>query len=271
MYQLIVPNKYKEVLILYPSFGGTTATVKKSSQLVEKALDAQIAVIILKWNSYLFLNLQEQEEIGNLLYTILEKMDAVKKDIYIGGFSSGGNLAMQTGRCLTSMRQAELAVKGVLIVDSPLDLVQFYRNCQKIIKDTNTSEARYLLHYLERKLGTPQLGLEHYKIFSPCINEIDYVENCKFKNTELVFYTEPARAFKKKNYSQDFEDTNSFQLQLLWKTLSNLDFKVSYIETVNKGYRIGGIRAPHSWSIIDVDAIIGWIKYKKKPPSNILK
>jgi len=33
------------------------------------------------------------------------------------------------------------------------------------------------------------------------------------------------------------------------------------IETKNKGYRNNGERNPHSWSIVDVDELIQWIKY----------
>ena len=272
LYELIIPEKHKEFLVLFPSFGGTIESVKKGSKLVEKALDVNIAVVIVKLNQDLFLNEEEQAEIGQVLLNVLIDNSGVEKDIYIGGFSSGGNLAMQTAKYLTNNQKVNLSIKGLLIVDSPLDLVQFYHNSKKLILKNKAKEAQYFIDYLDDRLGEMNSNLENYKLFSPCVNSIGYVENSKFKNTELVFYTEPASVFKKKNYQQDFKDTNSFQLQQLSEKLNALHYKVSYIETENKGYRDEdeGVHVPHSWSIIDVDAIMRWIKNKEMPLSNVL-
>ncbi|PCH78072.1 MAG: hypothetical protein COB98_01550 [Flavobacteriaceae bacterium] len=272
LYELIIPEKHKEFLVLFPSFGGTIESVKKGSKLVEKALDVNIAVVIVKLNQDLFLNEEEQAEIGQVLLNVLIDNSGVEKDIYIGGFSSGGNLAMQTAKYLTNNQKVNLSIKGLLIVDSPLDLVQFYHNSKKLILKNNAKEAQCFIDYLDDRLGEMNSNLENYKLFSPCVNSIGYVENSKFKNTELVFYTEPASVFKKKNYQQDFKDTNSFQLQQLSEKLNALHYKVSYIETENKGYRDEdeGVHVPHSWSIIDVDAIMRWIKNKEMPLSNVL-
>ena len=37
---------------------------------------------------------------------------------------------------------------------------------------------------------------------------------------------------------------------------------VAYIPTENRGYRSNGDRHPHSWSIVAVDELIGWMTSK---------
>ncbi|WP_440881164.1 hypothetical protein [Tenacibaculum sp. C7A-26P2] len=267
-YELIVPENHKELLILFPGFGENNKGIKNESNLIKSALDEKISVLIIKTNRNLFLNKLEKEKIAKLVWEIINKNNIHGNEIYIGGFSAGGNLALQLGKYLTFYKNGEFNPKGIFVVDSPVDLIQLYKNCKQEVEKNNSilvNESTFVLNYLNQKIGKPKENLEEYKIFSPYLDSLKYIENVKFKETELVFYTEPALEFNRTIYKRGFEETNSFQLKNLHKELKENGFKTSYIETKNKGYRKNGKRNPHSWSIINEREILEWIKKKTMP------
>jgi hypothetical protein len=59
----------------------------------------------------------------------------------------------------------------------------------------------------------------------------------------------------------EYEDMNAFFIKSLSDDLvKKFGENVEYIPTVNRGYRSNGDRHPHSWSIVDVNELIKWIK-----------
>lgn len=267
-YELIVPRNHKELLILFPGFGGNNQTVKSESNLIKSVLDKNISVLIININRNLFLNKLEKEKTTKLVWKIISENNINGNDIYIGGFSAGGNLALQLGKHLTFYKNGEFSPKGIFVVDSPVDLIQLYKNCEQKVEQNNSilvNESTFLLNYLNQKIGKPNENLEEYKLFSPYLDTLKYIENVKFKETELVFYTEPAFEFNRTVYNRGFEQTNSFQLKNLHKELTKNGFKTSYIASKNRGYRKNGKRNPHSWSIINEREILEWIKKKNMP------
>ena len=267
-YELIVPKNHKELLILFPGFGGNNESIKNESNLIESVTKENISVLIIKINRNLFLNQSEKEKMAELVRKIINENNINGDEIYLGGFSAGGNLALQLGKYLTFYKNGKLSPKGIFVIDSPVDLMNLYKNCDQTIKENNSilvNESTFLLNYLERKIGKPKEYLEKYKVFSPYLDSLKYIENVKFKKTELVFYTEPALEFNREIYNRNFEETNGFQLMNLHKELKKNGFKTSYIESKNKGYRKNGKRNPHSWSIINEREILNWIKNKTMP------
>jgi hypothetical protein len=261
-YELIVPKNHKELLILFPMFGGTNETIKTESNIVEKALKENISILIFKINQNLFLDINQQKEFGKIIFNVINKNNINGNKIFLGGFSAGGNLALQIGKYLTIAYNGEFSPKGILVVDAPVDLEQFYNNNLKVFKETNSANAEYFLNLVKNNIGNPKKDIDNYKMYSPYLGSLEYIDNVSFKNTELIFYTELALKFRKENFNQSYEATNGFQLKKLAKLLNKngTKAKVNYIETHNKGYRKNGIRNPHSWSIINEKKIIDWIK-----------
>ncbi|MGJ8744189.1 hypothetical protein [Polaribacter sp.] len=260
IYELIVPEKHKELLILFPGFGGTNESIKTESNIIQKSLKEKISILILKNNRNLFLDNNELEKLGKTVVEIINKNNINSKRIYIGGFSAGGNLGLQLGKYLTKKRNYKNNLKGIFVIDSPVDLQQLYFNYKKSLVEDKSGNIKYFLNFMEKHIGKPDKDFEKYKEYSPYLGSIEYTENVEFEKAELIFYTEPALKYRNDNFNQNFENTNGYQIKKLSKLLNQKGYKTKYIETENKGYRKNGMRNPHSWSIMNENEIIEWIK-----------
>lgn len=259
-FELIVPEKHKELLILFPGFGGTNESIKTECNIVKKALKQKISILILKNNRNFFLEKKELEKLGETVVELIDKKNINNNKVFIGGFSAGGNLGLQLGKYLIKKEKYKNNLKGIFIIDSPIDLEQLYLKYEKSVVEDESGSIKYFLNILEKQIGNPKKDFEKYKEYSPYLSSIEYTKNVEFENTELIFYTEPALKFRKDNFNQNFENTNGYQIKKLSKLLNQKDFKSKYIETENKGYRKNGMRNPHSWSIMNENKIVEWIK-----------
>jgi hypothetical protein len=260
IYELIVPKKHEKLLILFPGFGGTNESIKTECDIVQKALKENISILILKNNRNFILEKNELEKLGEIVIELIHKNNINDNKLFIGGFSAGGNLGLQLGKYLTKKENYKNNLKGIFVIDSPIDLQQLYLKYEKKLVEEESGSIEYFFNILEKQIGNPKKDFEKYKEYSPYLSSIKYTENVKFENTELIFYTEPALKYRKENFNESFENTNGYQIKKLSKILNEKGYKSKYIETENKGYRKNGIRNPHSWSIMNENEIIEWIK-----------
>jgi hypothetical protein len=260
IYELIVPKKHKELLILFPGFGGTNESIKTECNIVQKALIENISILILKKNRNFILKKNELKKLGKIVVELIHKNNINDSKVFIEGFSAGGNLGLQLGKYLTKKENYKNNLKGIVVIDAPIDLEQLYLKYEKSLVEDEFGNTKYFFNILEKQIGNPKKDFEKYKEYSPYLSTIEYTENVEFENTELIFYTEPALKYRKENFKQNFEDSNGYQIKKLSELLIKKGYKSKYIETENKGYRKNGMRNPHSWSIMNENEIIEWIK-----------
>ena len=258
-YELIIPNNPKAILILFPGLGGNANLIKQESKIPKEAIENQIAVLLFNsYNHHLFLYSDEKHDLEELISNTLKTHHLENKNIFLGGFSSGGNVAL--------LSTDNLNAKGVFIIDSPLDLANLYltseKKLQNCIDEKVNSEPQYLVNLLNKALGNPNEDISHYENYSPYTSTTNFIYNINFsKDTAIRLFTEPDLDFYQKWCSEiKFSDLNAFSIQKMYNSLLKLGYKnIEYIETQNKGYRANGNRSPHSWSIVDEKEIIDWI------------
>ena len=215
----------------------------------------------------------QQEELVQLskqLQNIFETNQLPTNNIYIGGFSSGGNVALLISDFMIA-EKASTIPKGVFIVDSPIDLEGLYQTAKKNVErnfsNSILEESTWLLKVLTNEFGAPKDSIsnyEAYSIFTSKTNNIDNIKN--LKNTKIRLYTEPDTLWWKKTTMAKYEEMNAYYIETLSKTLQLKGFKATeYIITKNKGYRSNGEKSPHSWSIIDTKDLINWMLLKEHP------
>ena len=265
-YELSKPTEnIRKVLVLFGGYLEQSEDIKREFKILENAKKNDIAIIYMNYNQKLWLEENEKQKLAGQLQNIFIENKLPTTDTYVGGFSSGGNMALLISSFLTENKRFNLEPKGVFIVDSPIDLLALYKSAEKNIKrnfsEPSVQEANWIIANLEENFGKPKNNLPEYEknsVFSSRTNGINNLRS--LKNTKIRLYTEPDKLWWKKNRMADYDQMNAYYLEKLSESLKKSGFtRVEYIPTENKGYRANGERHPHSWSIIDKKELIKWI------------
>jgi hypothetical protein len=265
-YELSKPTKnLKRVLILFGGFPEKPENIKREFTIQELALEKSIAVLYMNYNQKLWLEETEKQKLAELLQKIFAENKLPTNDTYVGGFSSGGNVALLMGSFLVENKGFKLAPKGVFIVDSPIDLVALYKSSEKNIarnfSEVSVRESTWMIETLGKPFGNPSDGISKYQQYAVYTSSTETIDNIKgLKNTKIRLYTEPDTLWWKENRKADYDQMNACYIKKLAASLQNAGFsQVEYIATENKGYRANGDRHPHSWSIVDKKELIKWM------------
>ena len=203
-----------------------------------------------------------------IVSTIFKEHNLPTNNVYFGGFSSGGNVAMLISNYLLSLEENEINPKGVFIVDSPIDLAQLYRNAIYYSENSSTeslkNEGQWIVQSFDQQLGNPDSIIVYYERNSVYTSQTDNIDNIsQLKNAKLRLYTEPDTTWWREYGNAGYEQINAYQLTNLNQSLEKKGFQdVDLITTEYKGYRSNGSRHPHSWSIVDVKELVEWIVEK---------
>jgi thioredoxin-related protein len=263
-YELSKPTDTKAVLVLFGSYPEKAKDIRREFKILENAMENGIAVVYMNYNQKLWLEENENIKLAEQLQNIFEENNLPKTKTYLGGFSSGGNVALLISDFLTE-QNFEMAPKGVFAVDSPIDLIALYKSSEKNVErnfsELSIQESTWLLETLGKKFGDPHNHISSYENYSIYTSETDNFDNIQnLKNVKIRLYSEPDTLWWQQNRMADFDQMNAYYLERLSKLLKKSSFKrVEYIATENQGYRANGERHPHSWSIVDKKGLIEWI------------
>ena len=265
-YELHLPaGKIEAILILFPGYPEDAISTKREFKILNAAKKAGIAVLFSNYNRKLWLNVEDKENLTNQISATFKEHNLPTDNIYIGGFSSGGNVAMLIGNYMMSQEVGTPKPKGVFVVDSPVDLVQLYRNADYYSKNSTAenliNEGQWIIQSFDQQLGDPDSTIDNYESNAVYTSQTDNIDNIsQLRNTKLRFYTEPDTTWWREYGDAGFERINAFQITNLYESLKEKGFqKVELITTVNKGYRSDGSKHPHSWSIVDVTELVEWM------------
>jgi hypothetical protein len=265
-YILIKPTEnIKKTLVLFGGFPEKPEDIKREFKILQIAKENGIAVLYMNYNQKLWLEENEKQKLAELLQKIFIKNKLPINDTYIGGFSSGGNVALLISSFMINNKAFKLEPKGVFIVDSPIDLIALYKSSEKNLirkfSEISIQESTWIIETLGKQFGDPDNDISKYQQYSTYTSKTNNIDNIKgLKNTKIRLYTEPDTLWWKENRKADYDQMNACYIQRLSDNLKKSGFsQVEYIPTKNKGYRNNGDRHPHSWSIIDKDGLIEWI------------
>lgn len=263
-YELTKAVDQKAVLVLYPCFPCNAENTKAEASFLKDLEKKGITTLLLNDNQKLFLTETEKNGYAKSLNSIFDKNRIKKENVFMGGFSSGGNVALLLSSYLIKNNNP-IQPKGLLVVDSPVDLEQLYRNAQKDIAANAAPEAveegKFLTSLFEKELGKPQENPEKYKIASPYLISGNSIENIQYlKEIKTRFYCEPDLEWQQKNRERKFEDLNALMLKKANESLHHLGNQNSeYIETKNRGIRANGKKHPHSWNLVEQGELVKWM------------
>lgn len=263
-YELRVADQQRAVLVLFPCFGCDIEHTKKEAKFLDSLDRDFISVLLLNFNQKLFLKESEQIEYARFLNSVFESNGIEKNEVHIGGFSSGGNLALLLSNYLLETKNP-IQPKGTFAIDSPVDLEKLYQDAERdLLKNSNAEaveEAQFLIRFLDDNLGNPKHNLSKYKKYSPYLISQNFTENIKYlKDIKTLFYCEPDLDFQENRNKRKYEDLNAYQLEKLYEALGNLGSNHSeFYMTNGRGIRANGDKNPHSWSLVEARELFFWL------------
>jgi hypothetical protein len=237
---------------------------KEAFDNLNKARENNISVLLMNFTNHLWITEEDCQSLSTVLEDAFAEHEIDRENIYIGGMSVGGTVAVSLSNHLIS-DSSDLAPAGVFIVDSPVDLYALYVSAQKDILRTDFSEERlaeprFIIKTFEEEFGLGDSLLTHIAALSPFVYSQSSNNVAALSDTEMRFYTEPDSLWWRENRNTDYESTNSYVIQQISLQLDSAGWeKYELIETEGKGYRASGDRHPHSWSIVDLDDLIKWM------------
>lgn len=264
-FELIKSEKQNGLLILFPCFPCDAKNTFSEFKISEISIKNGFSVLAMNLNQHLFLNKSEKQKLAEQLEKIVLENNLSKENVFIGGFSSGGNVSLLISDYLVEVK-SKIQPKGVFVVDSPIDLLALYKTAQKNLKmefsEPSIQEATWIKNFFDKEFGNPENGIENYEKYSPYTLETKNIENLKnLEKLKIRFYTEPDLKWWQDNRKNDYEDLNAYYIKNLSDKLKT-EFgseNIELIETENKGYRANGERHPHSWAIVNEKDLLKWM------------
>ncbi|WP_452218925.1 hypothetical protein [Lacinutrix undariae] len=264
-FELIKSENQKGLLILFPCFPCNAENTLSEFKITEISVKNNFSVLAMNLNQRLYLSQKEKQELAEQITKIVNEQNLSEKNIFIGGFSSGGNISLLISNYLVN-NKSQIQPKGVFVVDSPIDLLGLYRTAEKNLKlnfsESSVAESKWIKEMLDNEFGNPGNGIANYEINSPFTLETQNIDNLKsLEKLKIRFYSEPDLKWWKEHAKNDYEDLNAFYIQKLSEHLKTEFGKndVEFIKTKNKGYRENGERHPHSWSIVNEKDLVNWM------------
>ena len=192
--------------------------------------------------------------------------------VFLVGWSLGGTRMLRYAQyCKQGLSKNGVSPRGVVIIDSPLDMVRFYKECEKkaefSYKESSAWEGKLVVNILKRNLGGAPLDhLENYITYSPYCYIAEDGGNVRWlQNIAIRAYHEPDINWWIDNRRQDYYGINSLDdAALINELLKQGNQEAELITTQNEGYREDGTRHPHSW-IVDDRELVQWMINKIEP------
>jgi len=263
-YELHRVKNSNKTLVLFPGGGTTAKEIKADFNILPIATEHNISVLMVNFNRHLWIDKIQTERLSNELDTLFLRHNLNYDHVFIGGMSIGGNVALTLSNYLIQTNNL-IAPEGVFIVDSPIDLFALYESATKDLLNSDfdeqrLAEPRFIINYFTEEFGKDSL-VENIQRVSPFTLKTGKNSVPDLSKVKLRFYTEPDSVWWQKNRQTDFENTNAYVIQQIAKNLKKEKWtKFELIETENKGYRSNGDRHPHSWSIVDIEELLNWVK-----------
>ncbi|MBL7828429.1 MAG: alpha/beta hydrolase fold domain-containing protein [Saprospiraceae bacterium] len=264
-YEVQFAQQQKCVLILFPCFPCDIEHTKREAFFLKDIHQQGVTTVLLNFNQKLYLTETEKDHLFRELQSIFATHPIKSDRVFLGGFSSGGNIALLLADYIAGQR-SNLKIKGVFAVDSPVDLEQVYYNAQNDIalqaNEGAISEAEMLVQLIENELGTPPSAIDKFNTLSPFLASQKHLGNLyHHQQYKIRLYTEPAPEWQLKNRKRRPENTNSWMFEKLYETLvSQGNNTCELIKTENKGVRANGCVHPHSWSLVEQKTLLEWMK-----------
>lgn len=278
-YTLLPKGEIRAVLVLFPSTGETLENaISCNKELIQQSYNNNILSVFLSSNHNKSLEMDAfaMRFFDTVFLELVTKHNAPKDKFILSGFSLGGENALQyTEMSRNKNYQTYLKPLAVIGVDPPVDMVDFYYSVKKQIfvyeregkflsesKRIALEENQFLIDYFHTLYGgSPEEFPEKYIQGSSFSRNLSDGGNAKYLiDVPVRLYCDPDIIWQLKNKGRDFYSMNATNLSAMINFLMQKGNKqAELVSALGKGFRVDGVRHPHSWSIVDPNDCIHWI------------
>lgn len=258
LYYSMQPNgKVNGIVILLPGSGERPRSIFDKTVIPKLLEEKGYLTVVPELHNLLFADEYTINEINQIIAALSKKYPV--SAFVIGGLSSGGAIAVAYTEYILESATPN-ALKGVFVIDSPLDLSRIYASAERKIKYSCggliAKEGYSIKSELDHALGgPPNAKPEQYLKYSCYSASAADGGNAKYlENIHVRLYCEPDLDFVRNTYCADlqFADINASDLESLGRFLSKAgNSNAQYITTKSKGF--------HTWNIIEPVDFVDWV------------
>ena len=130
-------------------------------------------------------------KINHLINNVLDENNIYSENLFIGGFSVGGNVALSYCIWYNKLNKKINKPLGIFVGDSPVDLYSLYNSQVKVIEenisnDVALEEGKFIINYLEEQIGNPRNSMDKYYKLSPFVDKEINKSNIKYLKDSLL-------------------------------------------------------------------------------------
>ena len=267
-YALSPKSQISGVLVLFPSTGELVEDVFNNNIILSKiASDSNLLVIVPSINFNLCLDKFSLEFTNAAFKDVVKTFNLSKNNFVFGGFSLGGmNAIRYTEMAYENTKLTFIVPEAVYGVDPPLDLSRLYYSFENIIERNVFAPAvieskSYLYKFNTQFGGSPDKFSDKYIQNSMYSKSQKNGGNSQYlKNVPVRIYSDPDIDWQLKYRYCDYYDMNALDQTAMINQLRIIgNSKAEYINALGKGYRLNGMRHPHSWSLVEPIDCIQWV------------
>lgn len=270
-YQYEVLNELTKptaLLVLFDGGAGKAKKILPETAIPDSAAQHGFLVIGIDQSEF-FLDENSYSRIASIINHV-KKKNALSKNLFLGGFSLGGFIALRFSEMAVERKDQALIPNAVFAVDPPLDHAELRKYClrelarvcdKKEALELGKAEAQWILNYYEQNFGPFAEDKDNY-VHHSCFSTNDpQGGNAIFlKDIPVILFHEVDLEWLMEERCREYQDCNAFIGEKFIEYLHSVGNENAVItKTEGLGFRADGRRHPHSWSIASPEFTLAWL------------
>lgn len=260
-------DKIEGVLLLLPGFGQLPESIFPETGLPQVAADNGLLTIALGFGSKLYADKATIKRLNTALSHVVSKYELADVPFAVGGFSAGGTISLRYAEhCHENPSEAPLLPRAVFSVDGPVDLFgiweYFEREIAKDYSDAGVREAKYVMNIMQSEIGTPESDRANYEKLTPFHIKAKTPGNEKYlRDIAVRVYHDVDVDWLLRERRRSLQDCNAFaSSEMINRLILFGNERAEFVQATGQGRRSSAERHPHSWSIINAEECVVWLK-----------
>ncbi|GEM_PF-5901827 len=258
-YKLVIPNNKQGLLVFFADKYSNNVHSIFDYNIVKFAIENGISLLFMNLKLHFYVTKKECEKIVFLLNAII-KVNKLKKDnLFIGGYSGGGNVVLRLSNYLIKTSH-EIQPKGAFIIDSTVSLFNLFTKVVKTtpsqLKSKPLTMITFAISVFNNENNNLKNDYEFIKKHSPYVLKSSSIQNVfELLNTKFRVYSYPDWELNRANEQDNYTNKNIFYLKKLSESLKkgrNSGEKIQSLEKLPENDYF-------SWSINNEKELFKWM------------